>query len=32
MIDGPAITRSPLYAWTKMQKRLMVPADSLEDR
>lgn len=32
LLDGPAITRSPLYAWTKHQKRLMVPAHSLEDR
>lgn len=31
-LDGPNITRSPLYQWTKMQKRLMVPANSLEDR
>lgn len=32
LLDGPAITRSPLYAWTKHQKRLMVAANSLEDR
>jgi hypothetical protein len=32
LLDGPAITRSPLYAWTKHQKRLMVPAHSMEDR
>lgn len=31
-LDGPAITRSPLYAWTKLQKRLLVPANSMEDR
>ena len=31
-LEGPAITRSPLYAWTKMQKRLLVPAHSTEDR
>lgn len=31
-LPGPAITRSPLYAWTKMQKRLLVPAHSTEDR
>jgi DNA invertase Pin-like site-specific DNA recombinase len=31
-IKGPRITRSPLYAWTKLQKRLLVPANSMEDR
>jgi DNA invertase Pin-like site-specific DNA recombinase len=31
-LAGPAITRSPLYAWTKQQKRLMKPKVETDDR
>jgi len=31
-LEGPSITRSPLYAWTKQQKRLMKPKVETDDR